>query len=50
MDHSGDGKVGKDACLKGGLASFQGTTCIVIATFKGHTPTEMQNSNYGKKD
>lgn len=39
--------MGKDACLRGGLASFNGTTCMVIATFKGHTPTEMQNSNYG---
>jgi acetyl-CoA carboxylase carboxyl transferase alpha subunit len=47
VELSGDGKVGKDACLRGGLASFNGTTCVVIATFKGHTPTDMQNSNYG---
>lgn len=47
IELSGDGKVGKDACLRGGLASFQGASCMVIATYKGHTPTDMQNSNYG---
>ncbi len=47
VELSGDGKVGKDACLRGGLALFHGIPCMVIATFKGHTPTEMQNSNYG---
>jgi hypothetical protein len=47
---SGDGRVGRDCCLRGGLASFDGINCVVIATFKGHTPTEMQNTNYGKSD
>jgi acetyl-CoA carboxylase carboxyl transferase alpha subunit len=47
IELSGDGKVGRDACLRGGLASFHGVTCVAIATFKGHTPTDMQNSNYG---
>lgn len=47
VELSGDGKVGKDACLRGGVALFHGIPCMVIATFKGHTPTEMQNSNYG---
>ena len=30
----GDGKVGKDCCLKGGLASFDGIPCVVLGTFK----------------
>lgn len=47
IELSGDGKVGRDACLRGGIASFHGVTCVAIATFKGHTPTDMQNSNYG---
>lgn len=47
VELSGDGKVGKDACLRGGLASFEGQSCMVVATYKGHTPTDMQNSNYG---
>lgn len=47
VELSGDGKVGKDACLRGGVALFHGIPTIVIATFKGHTPTDMQNSNYG---
>jgi acetyl-CoA carboxylase alpha subunit len=47
VELSGDGKVGKDACLRGGLVSFHGVSCVAIATYKGHTPTEMQKSNYG---
>lgn len=47
---SGDGKVGKDACLRGGIATFHGVSCVVIATFKGHTPTDMQAANYGEID
>lgn len=47
VELSGDGKVGKDACLRGGLALFKGEPVVVIATFKGHTPMDMQNSNYG---
>jgi acetyl-CoA carboxylase carboxyl transferase alpha subunit len=43
----GDGKVGKDACIRGGLAYFGGRSCVVIGTFKGHTPKAMQDSNYG---
>ena len=47
MELSGDGKVGRDVCLKGGIASFRGKSCVVIATNKGHSPTDMQNANYG---
>lgn len=44
----GDGKVGRDACIRGGIASFDGlVNCVVIGTFKGHTPTTMQDSNFG---
>jgi acetyl-CoA carboxylase alpha subunit len=49
----GDGKVGRDKCIRGGVASFSITpdsapvACVVIATFKGHTPKSMLESNYG---
>lgn len=44
----GDGKVGRDACIRGGIASFEGrVNCVVIATFKGHSPSTMQEANYG---
>ena len=45
--HSGDGKVGRDNCLRGGVGVFNGITCLGLGTFKGHTPTDMQNANYG---
>ena len=44
---SGDGRVGKDVCIRGGLATFKGRPCIVLGTFKGHTPQTMQEANYG---
>ena len=56
MELSGDGRVGRDNCIRGGVCSFRLSdsggvlkeqTCVVIGTFKGHTPTDMQNSNYG---
>jgi acetyl-CoA carboxylase beta subunit len=47
VELSGDGKVGRDVCLKGGVASFMGKACVVISTVKGHTPTDMQAANYG---
>lgn len=47
VELSGDGKVGRDVCLRGGVASFLGIACVVIATYKGHTPTDMLNANYG---
>lgn len=52
VELSGDGKVGRDVCLKGGLASFVRSdgarqSCVVISTVKGHTPTDMMNANYG---
>lgn len=46
----GDGKVGRDACIRGGIASFEGLDnhpCVVIGTYKGHTPHDMQDTNYG---
>eukprot|EP00604_Paraphysomonas_vestita_P000599 CAMPEP_0174824330 /NCGR_PEP_ID=MMETSP1107-20130205/33192_1 /TAXON_ID=36770 /ORGANISM="Paraphysomonas vestita, Strain GFlagA" /LENGTH=1169 /DNA_ID=CAMNT_0016051125 /DNA_START=367 /DNA_END=3876 /DNA_ORIENTATION=+ len=49
----GDGKVGRDKCIRGGIASFSVTPdsspipCVVIATYKGHTPKSMLESNYG---
>jgi acetyl-CoA carboxylase carboxyl transferase alpha subunit len=43
----GDGKVGMDACLRGGLASFGGRAVVVLGTFKGHDPSSMQAANYG---
>ena len=46
----GDGRVGRDSCIRGGVASFGGLDdhpCVLIATFKGHTPHDMQDTNYG---
>ena len=43
--------MGRDNCLRGGLCSCRvGETnhgCVVVATFKGHTPQTMQDANYG---
>lgn len=44
---SGDGRVGKDICMRGGIANFQGRSCVVLGTFKGHTPKTMEEANYG---
>lgn len=46
----GDGRVGRDSCIRGGIASFEGLgdhPCVVIGTYKGHTPHDMQDTNYG---
>ena len=48
IELTGDGKVGRDSCIRGGLAQFPGKgTVMVIATFKGHTPKAMEEANYG---
>jgi acetyl-CoA carboxylase carboxyl transferase subunit alpha len=50
MELFGDGKVGRDSCIRGGIASFEGMDnhpCVVIGTYKGHTPHDMQDTNYG---
>jgi len=47
VELSGDGRVGRDCCIRGGLALFEGRACIVLGTFKGHTPQTMQEANYG---
>ena len=51
VELKGDGRVGGDGCIRGGLGSFGGegdsTRCVVIASFKGHTPGDMQAANYG---
>ena len=43
----GDGAQGADVCLRGGLASFAGTSVVVIALRKGHDPNAMREANYG---
>jgi len=43
----GDGKVGKDVCMNGGLATFDGQACVVLGTFKGHDHKTMEAANYG---
>jgi hypothetical protein len=48
VELSGDGKVGRDNCLRGGVGMFRGIACLGLGTYKGHTPTDMQNANYGK--
>ena len=47
VELSGDGRMGTDCCIRGGVASFSGRSCVVLGTFKGHTPTTMQEANYG---
>ena len=47
VELSGDGRVGRDCCIRGGLALFEGRACIVLGTYKGHTPQTMQEANYG---
>lgn len=50
VELSGDGRMGRDCCIRGGLCALGGPSaqsCVVVATFKGHTPTAMQEANYG---
>ena len=48
VELSGDGRVGDDGCIRGGLARLDGDCrAVVIASFKGHTPSAMQAANYG---
>ena len=54
VELKGDGRVGGDGCIRGGLAILDNpssptgkTRCVVIASFKGHTPGDMQAANYG---
>lgn len=47
VEMSGDGRVGRDVCIRGGLATFEGKSCVVIGSFKGHTPQTMEEANYG---
>ena len=44
---SGDGRVGRDACIRGGVGYFDGRPCVVIGTCKGHSPRTMEEANYG---
>ena len=43
----GAGRVGGDSCIRGGLGVMGDLCCVVIASFKGHTPGDMQAANYG---
>ncbi|ELP90071.1 pyruvate carboxylase subunit B, putative [Entamoeba invadens IP1] len=43
----GDGKVGSDKCVCGGLATFKGYPVMAICMKKGHNPNEMIDSNFG---
>eukprot|EP00033_Pygsuia_biforma_P000130 GCRY01000165.1.p1 GENE.GCRY01000165.1~~GCRY01000165.1.p1 ORF type:complete len:1223 (+),score=453.10 GCRY01000165.1:114-3782(+) len=47
VELNGDGRVGDDQCLRGGLAFFEGRPCVVLATTKGHTPKDMRTANFG---
>mmetsp|Transcript_13785 Transcript_13785/g.44957 ORF Transcript_13785/g.44957 Transcript_13785/m.44957 type:complete len:1276 (-) Transcript_13785:333-4160(-) len=47
---AGDGQVGSDCCIEGGVAMTKGpdsVSCVVIGCRKGHSPGEMQKANYG---
>ncbi len=47
IELSGDGKVGRDVCIRGGIALYKGLGCVVLGNYKGHTPQTMQEANYG---
>ena len=47
VELSGDGRVGDDGCIRGGLALLGSKRVVVVASFKGHTPSTMQAANYG---
>jgi len=42
VELSGDGKVGRDCCIRGGLAKFSNRPVVVLGTFKGHSHQAMQ--------
>eukprot|EP00771_Trimastix_marina_P001024 gnl/Trimastix_PCT/207.p1 GENE.gnl/Trimastix_PCT/207~~gnl/Trimastix_PCT/207.p1 ORF type:complete len:1246 (+),score=513.85 gnl/Trimastix_PCT/207:34-3771(+) len=47
VDLEGDGRMGTDPCIHGGIALFQGRPVVVVGMWKGHTPGEFSESNYG---
>ncbi|CAM9510994.1 unnamed protein product [Heterosigma akashiwo] len=47
VELSGDGRVGTDPCMKGGLAKFNGMPVVVVGSTKGHSPKDMKDANYG---
>jgi acetyl-CoA carboxylase alpha subunit len=47
IELSGDGKVGRDVCIRGGIVLYKGLGCVVLGNYKGHTPQTMQEANYG---
>lgn len=47
VELAGDGRVGYDRCLRGGIALLDGAPCVVVATYKGHNAAEMREANFG---
>ncbi|EGB12997.1 hypothetical protein AURANDRAFT_52076 [Aureococcus anophagefferens] len=48
VELAGDGRVGRDACLSGGLATFRGgPPVVVLGCRKGHSAAELAAHNYG---
>jgi acetyl-CoA carboxylase carboxyl transferase beta subunit len=47
IELSGDGCVGRDRCIRGGIGSFQGRSCVVFGSYKGHTHQTYEDANYG---
>lgn len=47
IELSGDGCVGRDRCIRGGIGSFQGRSCVVFGSYKGHTHQTYEEANYG---
>ncbi|KAL7721248.1 acetyl-CoA carboxytransferase [Entamoeba marina] len=43
----GDGRMGADKCICGGLATYNSYPVVCIFTKKGHNPQEMIESNFG---
>ena len=47
VELSGDGRIGRDCCIRGGLALLGGCPVMVVGTFKGHDPVSLKEANFG---
>eukprot|EP00755_Sulcionema_specki_P005036 Sspe_Gene.31624::Locus_15584_Transcript_1_1_Confidence_1.000_Length_4052::g.31624::m.31624/K01958/PC, pyc; pyruvate carboxylase len=47
VELEGDGRIGSDRCIRGGLGMLRDVPCVVVATCKGHTPSKMKEANFG---
>ncbi|KAH3767967.1 pyruvate carboxylase, mitochondrial [Pelomyxa schiedti] len=47
VELQGDGRIGYDRCIRGGIALLDGCPVMIIATYKGHDAISMQQANFG---